>query len=58
MCVKTIEEEKLEISGELIRNVSTYHSVEFHKEHMQLWRNFEIGVGVKQKYTGVMWSMC
>lgn len=53
VCVLQIDEDNTQLSGEKIKNVSNYHSICYYKDYMELWRYFNIGVGVKEKYTGV-----
>ena len=53
VCVLQIDGDNTSLSGEVIRNVSYYHSIKYFEEYMLLWQYFEIGEGVKQIYPDV-----
>ena len=36
------------ITGDKISNITNYHSIQFHNDHM-MWCYFGIGIGIKQK---------
>ena len=48
--------DKTSLSGEAIKNVSSYHSIQCFVEHMKLWRYFDIGKGVDQLYSGITFA--
>ena len=48
--VGIIEIEDVPLTGKKIPNISIYHSIEFHKEFMLMWRYYGIGEGLKQPY--------
>ena len=50
--VLQINGSKTLLSGKIIKNVSSYHSIQYFAEHMKLWRYFDIGNGVNQLYSG------
>ena len=41
------------LKGKKIPNISNYHSIAFHEDHMTLWRYYDIGEGVTQPYSGI-----
>ena len=53
VAVVQIDADNICLSGETIKNVSTFHSIEFFEKYMQMWKYFDIGDGIKQPYTGV-----
>ena len=53
VCVLQIDGDNTSLSGEAIKKVSYYHSIEYFEEYMLFWQYFEIGEGVKQVYTDV-----
>ena len=38
------------LEGPKIPKISDYHSIQFHNDHMKLWRYYGIGEGVVQQY--------
>ena len=54
--VMEIDNSKGKVEGSKIPNISSYHSIAFKHDHMILWRYFNIGTGVTQKYTNVAFS--
>ena len=42
------------ITGYKISNITNYHSIQFHNDHMIMWHYFGIGIGIKQKYSSIM----
>ena len=51
VCVLEIDEEKSNLKGIEIPNVSAYHSIEYFEDHMVLYRYFKIGSGVVVYYS-------
>ena len=52
--VAEINNAEMTIAGTKIPKISTYHSIEFHSDHMRMWRYFDIGQGVKQTYNNLL----
>ena len=51
VCVVQIDKNH-DWNGEKIKNFSKYHSIEFHGDKMKMWRYYNIGDGVEEKYKG------
>ena len=39
--------------GVKIQNISNFHSIEFCKDYMRMWRYYDIGEGLKQPYNNL-----
>ena len=45
--------EEFNVIGPKILLISNYHSVDFFDDHMKMWRYYDVGTGVKQKYSNI-----
>ena len=49
--------EKVTLSGQKIRNITDYHSIEFRDDHMVMWKYYNIGNGIVQTYNAWNWPV-
>ena len=49
--VAEADSERASLTGKKIDKFTSFHSIEFHDQHMQLWRYYAIGTGVTQMYS-------
>ena len=54
VAVAQINIDKIVLEGPKIQNISNYHSFEFKEDCMKMWRYFQVGEGIEQKYNNLL----